>query len=133
VLSAVTNHLESGKCRSGTKRAELNELLFARDQNRYLTCEAAFSALMWESRSIDSLGLPDDTGAIIPPTEDEDSFSKWSILNGVSLLTPTTAACNKSEPIRRKAFWFSIINSPTEEEYEERLKRFQQRYCHGSR
>jgi hypothetical protein len=76
------------------KRTELNKLIFAHDQNRYITHEAAFSALMWEPPSTDSLGLHDDMGAVLLPTEDEDSFSEWSVLGGVPLLTPTTSEAN---------------------------------------
>ncbi|KAI9766490.1 MAG: hypothetical protein M1839_004894 [Geoglossum umbratile] len=100
MLSAVVNHLESGRCPSGMTRVELNKLIMTHDKNRYITHEVATSAATWESPSTVLLGLPgevltaappEDSGAVPPPAEYEDSFSEWSDIGGLPLLTPSTS------------------------------------------
>ncbi|KAI9853732.1 MAG: hypothetical protein M1813_001822 [Trichoglossum hirsutum] len=72
-------------------RTELNKLVFTHDKNRYISHEAAFSALMWKPPSADPLDLPDDTDPVFRPTEDVDSLSGWSVVNDESLLAPTAS------------------------------------------
>ncbi|KAI9767688.1 MAG: hypothetical protein M1840_005560 [Geoglossum simile] len=102
ILSAVANHLESGRCRSGMTRAKLNRLIITHDKNRYITLEVATSAATWEPLSTDPLGLPGEVlaatpledaeaNAIPPPAGYEDSLSELSDMNGVPLLTPSTS------------------------------------------
>ncbi|KAF4622693.1 hypothetical protein G7Y89_g14333 [Cudoniella acicularis] len=115
--SALLNHLESGSCRSGMTRAKMTELVFAHDQNRYITSIDAASSPIQESTKYDknlnfdkianfsSVQIPNFTNPITralenlvidesspPPAivDDDDTASEWSVVGGV-LLTPTTS------------------------------------------
>ncbi|KAI9766759.1 MAG: hypothetical protein M1839_004776 [Geoglossum umbratile] len=112
-LSAVLDHLESGRCPSGMTRTELNKLVIAHDKDRYITHGVASPAPILESPSADILSLPEalatalqhDAGAVLPPTEN-DSLSEWSDINGVPLLTPSTSE------LEAESEWFGLGGVP---------------------
>ncbi|KAH6680914.1 hypothetical protein B0J14DRAFT_579637 [Halenospora varia] len=100
--SALLNHLESGCCRSGMTRAKMAELVFAHDLNHYITSiDAACTPVQESARS--QIPNPATPIAVSPHnflageftpfplnTNDEDTTSEWSIINGVPL-SPTTS------------------------------------------